>query len=79
MKTYRVYQVDSFTRERFSGNPAGVVPDADGLTEKEMQNIARELNNSETAFLFSSNSDEYDVHVRFLRQYGKCPSAATRR
>ena len=58
MRTYRVYQVDSFTREKFSGNPAGVVPDANGLTEKEMQNIARELNNSETAFLFSSNSEE---------------------
>ena len=73
MRTYRVYQVDSFTREKFSGNPAGVVPDADGLTEKDMQNIARELNNSETAFLFSSNSDQHDVHVRFFTPVREVP------
>jgi len=52
MKTYRLYQVDSFTRERFHGNPAGVVPNADGLTDEQMQRIAREMNNSETAFIF---------------------------
>lgn len=26
MKTYRIYQVDAFTTDRFHGNPAGVVP-----------------------------------------------------
>ena len=56
MKTYRIYQIDSFTRDRFHGNPAGVVPNADGLSDEQMQKIARELNNSETAFIFSSNS-----------------------
>lgn len=66
MKTYRIYQVDSFTKERFHGNPAGVVPNADGLTEEQMQRIARELNNSETAFIFQSNSSEYDIEVRFF-------------
>jgi len=40
----------SFTKEKFKGNPAGVVVNADGLNEKQMQFIARELNNSETAF-----------------------------
>ncbi len=73
MKTYRIYQVDSFTRERFSGNPAGVLPDADGLTEEDMLKIARELNNSETAFLFSSDSDEYDVHTRFFTPMREVP------
>ncbi len=43
MKTYRLYQIDSFTRECFHGNPAGVVPNADGLTEEQMQRIAREI------------------------------------
>lgn len=66
MRQYQVYQIDSFTKEKFAGNPAGVVLNADGLSEGEMQKIARELNNSETAFIFSSNSDEYDVHVRFF-------------
>ena len=64
MKKYRIYQVDSFTRARFHGNPAGVVPDADGLSEEQMQRIARELNNSETAFIFQSDSPDYDVEVK---------------
>lgn len=51
-RTYTVYQVNSFTQKKFSGNPAGVVVNAQGLTEKEMLLIARELKNSETAFLF---------------------------
>jgi len=62
----QVYQVDSFTKCKFSGNPAGVVPHADGLTEKQMQQIAREFNNSETAFIFSPTATDHDVHVRFF-------------
>ncbi len=50
--SYRVYQVDAFTKERFRGNPAGVIANADGLSENQMQILARELNNSETAFIF---------------------------
>jgi PhzF family phenazine biosynthesis protein len=72
-KQYRIYQVDSFTKERFTGNPAGVVANADGLTESMMQKIARELNNSETAFLFSGNGDEYDVQVRFFTPTKEVP------
>lgn len=34
MKKYRLYQVDSFTRKKLHGNPAGVVPNADGLLEE---------------------------------------------
>lgn len=73
MKKYRLYQVDSFTRERFHGNPAGVIPNADGLTEEQMQRIARELNNSETAFMFTSNSPDYDVEVRFFTPAREVP------
>lgn len=65
-KTFRVYQVDAFTKEKFTGNPAGVVPDAEGLSEAQMQSLARELNNSETAFLFPGKEGECDVHVRFF-------------
>jgi phenazine biosynthesis protein PhzF family len=72
-RKYRLYQVDSFTDQKFSGNPAGVVPNADGLTDMEMQKIARELNNSETAFIFSSDSDDYDVHLRFFTPTKEVP------
>jgi len=54
MKKLITYQIDSFTKEQFKGNPAGVVVNADGLSDEQMQLIARELNNSETAFMFSS-------------------------
>jgi PhzF family phenazine biosynthesis protein len=45
MKKYIVYQIDSFTKTKFKGNPAGVVVNADGLSDDQMQKIARELNN----------------------------------
>ena len=73
MKTYRIYQVDAFTRSRFCGNPAGVVPNADGLTDDQMQQIARELNNSETAFIFSPTSPDYDVEVRYFTPTTEVP------
>ncbi|MCI6033082.1 MAG: PhzF family phenazine biosynthesis protein [Fusobacterium varium] len=57
-KAYKVYQIDSFSDKKFLGNPAGVVYNADGLNEVDMQRIARELNNSETAFIFSSDSKD---------------------
>ncbi len=47
----KIYQVDAFTEKPFSGNPAGVCILNEGLDEKLMQNIAREMNLSETAFL----------------------------
>jgi PhzF family phenazine biosynthesis protein len=72
-RKYDLYQVDSFTKEKFTGNPAGVITNADGLTDCEMQKIARELNNSETAFIFSSNSNEYDVQVRFFTPTNEVP------
>lgn len=71
--TYKIYQIDSFSNKKFFGNPAGVVYKADGLTEVDMQRIARELNNSETAFIFSSDSKEYDVHVRFFTPLREVP------
>lgn len=72
-RKYNLYQIDSFTKEKFSGNPAGVITNADGLSSDEMQKIARELNNSETAFIFSSNSSDYDVHIRFFTPTNEVP------
>ncbi|WP_049926422.1 PhzF family phenazine biosynthesis protein [Halopiger goleimassiliensis] len=64
METIRVLQVDAFTDEPLSGNPAGVVPDADGLTDEQMQAIAAEMAVSETAFLRSS--DDADRRIRYF-------------
>lgn len=66
MKSYRIYQVDAFTKEKFRGNPAGVVVNAEGLTEAQMLAIAKELNNSETAFVFPAEGSDHDIRVRFF-------------
>ncbi|MDR7854978.1 PhzF family phenazine biosynthesis protein [Tissierella sp.] len=56
-----IYQVDAFSNKAFGGNPAGVVPDARFLTEENMQNIAKEMNLSETAFATLLDEDLYSV------------------
>jgi predicted PhzF superfamily epimerase YddE/YHI9 len=47
----RIYQVDAFTDRIFSGNPAGVCLLPAPRDERWMQNVAAEMNLSETAFL----------------------------
>ncbi|MHC0036333.1 PhzF family phenazine biosynthesis protein [Pseudoneobacillus sp. C159] len=66
MKDAQIFHVDAFTDQPFGGNPAGVVPNAELLTEGEMQRIARELNLSETAFVTTSTNDHGDVRVRYF-------------
>jgi PhzF family phenazine biosynthesis protein len=62
----RVFQVDAFTARRFSGNPAGVVLDADALSAADMQALARELNNGDTAFALRPDADDHDLRLRFF-------------
>jgi len=51
METRRVLLVDAFAAEPLTGNAAGVVPDAEGLSDDQMAAVAAELGASETAFL----------------------------
>ena len=46
----KLYQIDAFTKEIFSGNPAAVCPLEEWLSEEIMQKIAAENNLAETAF-----------------------------
>lgn len=74
MKEVIVYQIDSFTKEKFKGNPAGVVLNAESLTAEEMQLIARELNNSETAFVLKPEQNEnFDYHIRYFTPTTEVP------
>lgn len=50
MKSMTIYQVDSFTKRPFAGNPAGVCVGTRFPDVERMQNIASEMNLSETAF-----------------------------
>jgi PhzF family phenazine biosynthesis protein len=60
----KIKQVDAFTTIPFGGNPAGVVTNANDLSDELKQKIAREMNVSETAFI--STSDKADYKVQFF-------------
>tara|TARA_B100001029_G_scaffold177608_1_gene182595 strand:+ start:367 stop:1266 length:900 start_codon:yes stop_codon:yes gene_type:complete len=49
---YKYYICDVFTKKRFGGNPLAVFPEAEGLTDNQMLQIAREFNFSESSFVF---------------------------
>ncbi len=53
-------------RVKFTGNPAGVVLEADALSDAEMLAIARELNNADTAFVLKPDGSDHDLRVRFF-------------
>jgi predicted PhzF superfamily epimerase YddE/YHI9 len=56
----RIVQVDAFTNRPFAGNPAAVCVLAEPPDEQWMQDVAREMNLSETAFLVTQN-DGYNL------------------
>ena len=49
--SYDFVQLDVFTRTPLAGNPLAIFTDARGLTDKQMQALAREMNLSETTFI----------------------------
>ena len=69
MKTQRSYRycvVDVFTNQPFEGNSLAVFPDASGLDDDTMRRIARELNLSETTFVFSATRSDCVAKVRIF-------------
>ena len=54
MPNYTFYQLDVFTDRAFSGNPLAVFPEAEGISDADMQRIANEMNLSETVFVLPS-------------------------
>lgn len=56
VRTFDFVQLDVFTREALKGNPLAVVGDGRGLTDAEMQSLAREMNLSETTFILPRES-----------------------
>ncbi len=69
METRRALLVDAFTDEPLAGNAAGLVPDAEGLTDEQMAAIAHELGASETAFLCPSSAA--DRRIRYFTPTGE--------
>ncbi len=75
MRRYRFYQLDVFTTRPFGGNPLAVFVDAQGLTDNEMQSIAREMNLSETTFVLPPGDPKADVRVRIFTPTYEMPLA----
>ncbi len=65
MENVAVHLVKAFAQDPEEGNPAGVVLDADHLSDAQMQGIAQELGFSESAFLSRSDADT-DARIRFF-------------
>jgi trans-2,3-dihydro-3-hydroxyanthranilate isomerase len=55
-RTYEFIQVDVFTQTPLAGNPLAIFPDALGLSDTEMQALAREMNLSETTFILARDA-----------------------
>jgi len=70
---YSIYDV--FTDKRLEGNPLAVMYDADGLDDKTMQAIAREMNLSETVFIRKSDNPAYAASLRIFTPGGELPFA----
>ena len=74
-RAYEYLVVDVFTEKAFEGNPLAVFPDAAGLSGEEMQTLARELNLSETSFVFAPSSPQAAAK-RFASTNGSPASSA---
>ena len=67
-------QVDVFTDQAFAGNPLAVFPEAERLSDEEMQRIALEMNLSETTFVTPPESGG-DARVRIFTPATELPFA----
>jgi trans-2,3-dihydro-3-hydroxyanthranilate isomerase len=74
-REFRFAQVDVFTDRVFGGNPLAVVFEAAGLSDVEMQAIAREMNCSETTFLLPPTRPDCAARVRIFTPTRELPFA----
>ncbi|MEO7001051.1 MAG: PhzF family phenazine biosynthesis protein [Ktedonobacterales bacterium] len=75
MRRYRFVQLDVFTDHPFGGNQLAVFPQAEGLTNAEMQAIAMEMNYSETTFVLPASTAEALCRVRIFTPATELPFA----
>jgi trans-2,3-dihydro-3-hydroxyanthranilate isomerase len=71
---YRYYICDVFTSTRFGGNQLAVLPEATGLSDRQMQQVAREFNFSESAFVLPAERGQ-TRRVRIFTPTSEIPFA----
>jgi trans-2,3-dihydro-3-hydroxyanthranilate isomerase len=74
-RSLKFYQADVFTGQPFGGNPVAVFPDAEGLTDDQLQRIAREMNLSETVFVFPPTDPAAAARLRIFTPTQEIPFA----
>ena len=74
-RSFAFTTVDVFTDRRFGGNPLAVFPEADGLTDAEMQALAGEFNLSETTFVLPPSDPANTARVRIFTPRAEIPFA----
>jgi len=78
MQRFPFVQLDVFSSAPFLGNPLAVLPDARGLSDRQMQAIAREMNLAETTFVLPRDAAverERGVRVRIFTVQEELPFA----
>ncbi len=75
MSSYNFIQLDVFTDRAFCGNPLAVFPEAEGLTDEKMQQIAREMNLSETVFVLPPEDESALRRLRIFTPSSELPFA----
>ena len=69
------YQVDVFTDHIFGGNPLAIFTQGQDIKEEDLQKVAREMNLSETTFVYPSTKNEADFDVRIFTPTREIPFA----
>jgi trans-2,3-dihydro-3-hydroxyanthranilate isomerase len=75
MQNFQFLQFDVFTDRAFCGNPLAVFPEADGISDEKMMQIAREMNLSETVFVLKPETDEVLRRLRIFTPMREIPFA----
>src|SRR5919108_4268694 len=74
-RSLKFYQADVFTNLAFGGNPVAVFPDAVDLSDQELQQIAREMNLSETVYVLPPTDPAAAVKLRIFTPAQEIPFA----
>jgi len=75
MTPHKYFIVDVFAEKKYAGNQLAVILDAKDLDSEQMQNIAREMNFSETTFISNNKPGEHGWDVRIFTPAAEVPFA----
>jgi PhzF family phenazine biosynthesis protein len=67
----RLFHIDAFTAERFSGNPATVILGAEALDEATLRALAGELGHGDSVFALPADAGDHDLRARFFTPRGE--------